>query len=76
MHAFVTHGDDGKNIGPLKEHQEESDRIKMRNHSKDAGIDFTCELQHEEMTMLVRHRHFAMHFPTHQLPIIRYCVPI
>ena len=47
-------------IGPLEECQEESDHIKMRHCSKDAGIDFTCELQYEELKTLVRHRHFTM----------------
>ena len=59
VHTFITHGDNGKMIGLLKENQEESDHIMMGHYTRDVGIDFIYELQYEELKILVRYRSFT-----------------
>ena len=59
IRTCMTHGGNGKNIGPLKENLDDSKSMKMRHSANDGVIDFMCELQNGELKVFVKHQHFC-----------------
>ena len=60
IRTCATRGDNGEKIGPLKEHRDELDSFKMRHCAEDVGVDLTCELQNEELKVLLKNENFSV----------------
>ena len=58
--TFVSHGDNGKKIGPLPEQVSDHQKTLTRNFSKCVGTDFVYETNNETLKVIISYSHFTV----------------